>query len=285
MLSGKQVFIGSSSEQLNLARKIFAELEKTELSILPWWDERAFEPGEFTLKRLMQLSRICEASVFVFAGDDETWFRPSINPDPMLTARDNVLFEYGLFVGNGKTDRSVIVAQEGIKLPTDLKGLNVIFYRKSDSQISTARKVRRHFERLLEREESRSGFNDSNFAVLTDWDLSIHSLDKNPKKKWSSTHLYDGRVGAMAWNEVENNPSYVERTRASISGSSIAELLGDRTIHSVVSFGPGMGSIDTELVGNLKSGRIREYIPIDINAHFLIESAKTVCQRESMGRV
>jgi hypothetical protein len=255
-----------------MASVIAEALRGLGLSVLPWWDEHAFRPGDVTLTRLVQIAKLCEASVLVFGGEDEVWFRGRQH----MAARDNVLMEYGLFVGQTGLQRAIIVAKEGIKLPSNVDGVTAIFFRERESYISVAGRVRAHFQKLLANRMRRESLSDSGIVIHTDWNLAIHRVDGNGFTGWSGSSIYEGRDGALAWSKVEEDPRYADRTQRSINGGRIAELVGAREISTIVSLGPGMGAIDAEVASNLKSTRLREYVPVDINRHFLLNSAKRV---------
>ncbi|MEW8509153.1 MAG: L-histidine N(alpha)-methyltransferase [Candidatus Thiodiazotropha sp.] len=285
-MNGQQVFIASSSEQRRgLAKKIADELSKLGFSVLPWWDKRAFRAGEYTLPRLMQLANLCEAAVFVFAGDDKVWFRPGPtlkrSRKPILAVRDNVLLEYGIFLNSVGQKNSVIVVEEGVKLPSDMDGMNVIFYSKSDMQIETAGKVVKYFSDLLKDVLDRSRFSETSLAIQTDWTMKLHEIRsiKEEVDNWLPSNLYMGIDGAIAWANVESDPDYSKRTQTNLNGKQIANLIGKSPVCTVVSLGPGLGTVDAELIAHLSQKNFREFVPVDVNRHLIIYSAKNVTQK------
>jgi hypothetical protein len=115
------VFVGSSSEQLPLVKKLLIELESTAV-VNPW--TRSFTPGETTLDALMANANEADFALFIFGPDDWTESRSVGAASP----RDNVVFEAGLFGGILGWARSIIVHARGVKLPSDLLGLTLIPY-------------------------------------------------------------------------------------------------------------------------------------------------------------
>ncbi len=284
-MKGQQVFIGSSNERKALANKIAIELGNLNLSVLPWWDKRAFRPGDITLSRLIQLANLCEAAVLVFGGDDKVWFRPGPastgRKNLKLAVRDNVLLEYGLFVGLAGIHHTVIVAQYGVKLPSDLNGVTVIYFSQKDTMNSIADKVRDYFSSLLLDNLERSKFSDSTMAIRTDWQLQIHRLQdsQSTPSAWNPANLYKGMEGALAWSEVEKDPAYSNRTQTNLNGQQIAALVGNQAISTIVSLGPGIGTVDAELIANLKVKKLQEYVPVDVNHFLLTASAENVASK------
>lgn len=286
-MNGQQVFIGSSRERKNLAIRVAKELSKLDLVVLPWWSPMAFRPGDITLARLIQLANLCEAAVLIFGGDDKLWFRPDPGDTkrrkPTLAVRDNVLLEYGLFVGSAGLKHTVIVAEEGVKLPSDLNGVTVIFFDRKDTLIRTATRVAEYFKDLLDDELERAKFSDSSMIISTDWTMEIHRIQVNRlmSTKWNPSHLYAGQEGALAWSKVESDPTYSGRTQTNLNGRQIAGLIGNHKISTVVSLGPGLGTVDAELIANLKSKTLREYVPVDVNHFLLLQSAKNVAGKNA----
>jgi hypothetical protein len=60
--------------------------------------------SHYTLGRLIELTKIVDASVFIFGEDDKVWYHDSQNQQP----RDNVLLEYGLFASRLGLSRNVV---------------------------------------------------------------------------------------------------------------------------------------------------------------------------------
>lgn len=121
MTKGK-IFIGSSKESLNGLRDIAAWLEEFGFEPLPWDEPALFMPGENTFLRLIQIAKEVNAAIFIFGEDDQVWYRA----DAMMQPRDNVLVEYGLFVGVLGPKRAIICRKGKPKTATDLLGITFI---------------------------------------------------------------------------------------------------------------------------------------------------------------
>jgi predicted nucleotide-binding protein len=114
------VFISSSKNQIKLARAIRQRLRR--YAKCEVWDEVAWTQGKSTLENLLSFTHRYDFAVFVLAPDDLS----NVNGKPSWKPRDNVVFEYGLFMGELGPKRCFLVApwgQEDFHLPTDLAGI------------------------------------------------------------------------------------------------------------------------------------------------------------------
>ncbi len=122
------LFIGSSSEGHDFDVEIRAQLECFPIEIIHW--SQIFPSGIFSLEALLNILPKIEAALFISTPDDETKYRGKIKPQP----RDNIIFEFGLFMGKlGRKHVSMVLVEKNgqfPKLPSDLKGLNHIYYRQ-----------------------------------------------------------------------------------------------------------------------------------------------------------
>ncbi len=115
------VFVGSSSEGQRIAQAIQVLLEPVcEVEV---WSQGVFEVGQGTLQSLVTALERFDFAVLVLTADDITISRGVEHP----AARDNVLFELGLFVGGLGRDRTFMLynRKRPPSLPTDLAGVNV----------------------------------------------------------------------------------------------------------------------------------------------------------------
>lgn len=274
MIPRSPIFIGSSSEQRRLAGRIADELGDLGLQILPWWDKKVFRPGDVTLNRLIQLTGLCDAAVLIFGGEkDMVWSRGVLSEG----VRDNVLLEYGLFLGACDLQHTVIVCEKDAKRPSDLDGVTVIFKKRRDTHDSVAQAVAEHFRHLLQAEE-REFQSKPSLVLHVDWSMQLHAMVPIDYPHWSLASLYSGLRGALAWRDVEYSPAYRERVQTEEGGAQIGGLVGKRKVNTVVSLGPGAGSVDVEVMANLSVRQWREYIPVDVNRYLLLESARRVTQ-------
>ena len=120
-----RIFIGSSSEGLTVAYSLQNNLD--EAADVTVWTQDVSHPTEYILESLLKHLPRTDLGVFVFSPDDIIRMRGSEH----AAVRDNVVFEFGLFVGQLGRDRSIIVAPKGenLNLPSDLIGVNILKYQ------------------------------------------------------------------------------------------------------------------------------------------------------------
>lgn len=119
-----KIFIGSSQKHLHVARLLANGLEQCgEITI---WNEGVFGLNRGYLESLLDSLARFEFAVFVFGADDLTTGDDGSRP----SARDNVLFESGLFMGVLGRERVFLVhdTAAGLRIPSDLAGVALAGY-------------------------------------------------------------------------------------------------------------------------------------------------------------
>lgn len=124
-----RVFIGSSTEGLSVAYALQNNLE--DAADITVWTQNVFLATEYTLESLLKQLLVADIGVFVFSPDDLIRMRGA----EYASVRDNVIFEFGLFVGHLGRHNSIVVApkNENLRLPSDLLGVQVLKFQ-SDRQ-------------------------------------------------------------------------------------------------------------------------------------------------------
>jgi hypothetical protein len=117
-----QVFIGSSSEGKQVAEALQAQLLAHCEVVL--WDQGVFVPGRYTLENLIRAAHRSDFAVLVATPDDMRESRGQTAVVP----RDNVILEFGLFAGVLGLERTLVLATDGVLLPTDTLGLTRLTY-------------------------------------------------------------------------------------------------------------------------------------------------------------
>jgi len=112
-----RIFIGSSSEGLEIAIEVKAFFEN-DYEVYLWTDD-IFKFNENFLETLMKEANLFDFGLLVFTKDDYTKSRLNGFDSP----RDNVIFEYGLFLGRLGKNNAFIIKDEDVKLPSDLFGI------------------------------------------------------------------------------------------------------------------------------------------------------------------
>jgi len=131
------VFIGSSSEGLRIGRYLQLELEQSGDCLVTRWDQGVFHASGYTMESLVGAARRADFAVLIASADDTVESRGTMR----VVARDNVIFELGLFIGVLGRERTYIVADKSrdLQLPSDLDGLTWLRYtERADGNIQAA---------------------------------------------------------------------------------------------------------------------------------------------------
>jgi hypothetical protein len=120
-----RLFIGSSTENLEVARAIEDQLRNdADCNI---WDQDIFNLSSATLTDLLAALDNSDFGVFVLSGDDKVLSRGQ----ELVSPRDNVVFELGLFMGRLGPNRTFIVRPQrvvNLKWLSDLAGISAALY-------------------------------------------------------------------------------------------------------------------------------------------------------------
>jgi predicted nucleotide-binding protein len=121
-----QVFIVSSAEALPIARAIQNALAHDPFNVTVWTDG-VFRASSFPIASLEAAVDQSDFAIAIVQPDDVVTTRGK----EVVTPRDNVIFELGLFIGRLGLRRSFLVEPRGeeTKLPSDLIGVTTISYR------------------------------------------------------------------------------------------------------------------------------------------------------------
>ena len=141
------IFIGSSRHAKKYV-ELIAGCLGSDVICSPWWHEDNFPLGESALEALCKKTVLYEFAIFVATADDLL-----LSEDASHRAmRDNVLFEHGLFTGALGRRRTFLFAPGGIKIPTDLAGITIIYYNPLDYIASVSDgcgKILNHIQREM----------------------------------------------------------------------------------------------------------------------------------------
>jgi hypothetical protein len=118
----KRIFIGSSSEELSTAKIVKSVLEKDFEVVI--WDEKLWEKSVFKLNNnflhdLLKAPLKFDYGILLGTPDDKV----NVRGNDFLQARDNILFELGLFVGRLGIDKCAFLVDESVKDISDLGGI------------------------------------------------------------------------------------------------------------------------------------------------------------------
>ena len=121
-----KVFVGSSSEAKEVAQACCTALSDM-ADMIPWWLAGEFQAGESTLPALRTAAENYDFGLFILTPDHAIDSRGK----QKMSARDNVLFEYGLFLGALGPERALAVIEgadteeKEVKVPSDLAGVTI----------------------------------------------------------------------------------------------------------------------------------------------------------------
>lgn len=126
-----KLFIGSSTEGLDIAYAIQSQLTN-DAECTVW--KNAFPLGSYTLSSIIKSAYSSDFGVFVFSPDDISEMRK----ERFSVARDNVLYELGLFTGQIGSDRCFFVLPDSMPTlplhrPSDLQGITSGSYEANRS--------------------------------------------------------------------------------------------------------------------------------------------------------
>jgi len=153
----KRIFIGSSSEEKAIAQKVMKLLKK-DFDVVIWddnlWDRSVFKLNSNFLHDLMKAPLKFDFGILIGTPDDKVVVRKKT----YLQARDNILFELGLFIGRLGLQRTCFLVDENVKKVSDLDG--IFFSRYNDKNIEEKVKEIKQF--FLQTEPDDFNFFPSN---------------------------------------------------------------------------------------------------------------------------
>jgi predicted nucleotide-binding protein/fido (protein-threonine AMPylation protein) len=131
-----RIFVGSSVEGLSVAEALQVGLEyDAEVTI---WSQGVFGLSGDTLETLVKTTKAFDFAIFVLTPDDLVTKRG----EKQRAARDNVIFELGLFMGSSGRHRTFFVHPRlaDMALPSDLAGITAATYdsARSDGDLQAA---------------------------------------------------------------------------------------------------------------------------------------------------
>jgi predicted nucleotide-binding protein len=121
------IFIGSSTEGLPIAHALQAELDEECEPIV--WRQGVFGPTWSIVSTLVNKAQDSDFAALILTPDDSLVIRGAEN----TAARDNVIFELGLFLGALGPQRVFIIhpRDRDLRLPSDLAGVTCLNYRRN----------------------------------------------------------------------------------------------------------------------------------------------------------
>jgi hypothetical protein len=114
-----RVFIGSSTEGLSVAKSVKSLL--SDIADCQIWNESFFRQNRSSFESLIEGSILFDFAVLIATRDDVQLKRDNLQN----IARDNIIFEFGLYAGRLGIDRALLLKEKGLDLPSDLFGISL----------------------------------------------------------------------------------------------------------------------------------------------------------------
>lgn len=125
-----EVFLGYSSAAKSTAQAIIGFLTgRLNLRVKEYGT--GFRSGSTILEEIEEASNTCICGIFLFTADD-----PLSGETNIAAPRDNVIFEAGYFMKARGKERTLIIREQGAKMPADIGG-NIYLHFKDRNDISS----------------------------------------------------------------------------------------------------------------------------------------------------
>src|SRR5262249_27005857 len=130
-----KIFIGSSTEGIEVARKIQNELHR-EFEIVIWNQGIFDRLGLSFLEILEETVNTFDYGIFVFTPDDTIQSRG----EAKKIARDNVIFELGMFIGKLSRKKGFLVHPQNsdLHILSDFNGITMASYDPATTNLQAA---------------------------------------------------------------------------------------------------------------------------------------------------
>jgi hypothetical protein len=138
-----RIFIGSSSEGLPVAGLLKKHLASfTECEI---WNEGVFGLNESYLETLIKIPNIYDFAILIATKDEKVRARKKL----FDKARDNVIFELGLFMGKLHKKRVFLLQEDGVTLPSDMMGITILPFKQNAHKKIASASLKKVFTTLV----------------------------------------------------------------------------------------------------------------------------------------
>lgn len=122
----QRVLVVSSTESLDVVDLMIENLTAGGFDVDSW--SQIFRPSTGYLETLVNAVGYYDGVIAVFAADDEA----TIRHRRVAVTRDNVIFEFGLFLGRLGPKRTFFLIEEGVELFSDWSGLTIASYGRGE---------------------------------------------------------------------------------------------------------------------------------------------------------
>lgn len=156
-----KIFIGSSREKITLLN-IVKDCLSLAFDVTVWTDDNAFVLNQGILDSLLRQAKLSDFAILIATKDDVVELT-----DRGLSkqvARDNIIFEFGLFLGAISLNRAFLLAEEGIDLPSDLNGVTVLSF---STDVTKYNSIHNRCQQIVGRMDTVSGWGELGFVPST----------------------------------------------------------------------------------------------------------------------
>jgi Histidine-specific methyltransferase, SAM-dependent/Predicted nucleotide-binding protein containing TIR-like domain len=305
-MSDSKVFIGAPSDDDGLAAALQGKLEGS--ASVQVWNQGSFEENRGTLESLMAAIEAHDFACFLALPNDTVESRGTRHP----AVRDNIIFEYGLFLASLGPNRVFLLFPRGSEpaLPSDLNGVTHLQFKPVNEDNRPAavlgppaqkieesikrhgqrrRTVARRYSPVLERgavdrvagvSDAVVYFSKRRYGYKDDIRQFVLKNEVIP-----SMYYYATEEGAEYWLNMSANPGYRFKSNSnrlikqvsSTVAQTIRDHVADGSSLDVISLGSGDGQKDRVLLSELNA-KIAEitYYPLDISDTLIVECIKNV---------
>ncbi|MBI1926927.1 nucleotide-binding protein [Candidatus Poribacteria bacterium] len=109
-----RLFLGYCSKAQSTAAAIIKYLKTLQVDVIDW--DVDFRAGATIMDEISAAIRSCRCGIFLFTRDDP------LKGDTQHAPRDNVVFEAGFCIATRGPQRTIVIREEGTKMPADLGG-------------------------------------------------------------------------------------------------------------------------------------------------------------------
>lgn len=173
----KRIFIGCSTEELGIANVVKAMLD-SDFEVVVWnenmWEKSVFKLNNNFLNDLLKAPLKFDFGILIGTPDDKV----EVRGEEKLQARDNIMFELGLFIGRLGIDKCAYLVEKSVKEMSDLSG---IFLSKFDSS-NLAEKVSEIKSYFLQSNSNKFNFFPSNTLAFGYFENFVKSLSSEYSK-------------------------------------------------------------------------------------------------------
>lgn len=121
-MSKIKIFVGSSGTNYSKAESIINKLKLVvDAEFITWKNPGVFEFNKSTLHSLLKGRLLYDFAILVSTKDDIVTSKGITEDSP----RDNVIFEFGLYLGSLGENRTIIIHEKGAKILSDMAGISI----------------------------------------------------------------------------------------------------------------------------------------------------------------